>query len=77
MDRVQEKLLLSDAQMVPAREVLREYGNMSSATVLFVMRRILDEGAQDGERVAAMAFGPGLTAECALMTVVAPGSHES
>lgn len=76
VDRVQEKLLLSDVQMVPAREVLREYGNMSSATVLFVMRRILDEGAQNGERVAAMAFGPGLTAECALMTVVAPGSHE-
>ncbi|MCS3843990.1 type III polyketide synthase [Microbacterium sp. AK031] len=77
LDRVQEKLLLSDAQLVPAREVLRQYGNMSSATVLFVMQRILDEGAQNGERVAAMAFGPGLTAECALMTVVAPGSHES
>lgn len=77
VDRVQEKLLLSDAQLVPAREVLRRYGNMSSATVLFVMRHILDEGAQNGERVAAMAFGPGLTAECALMTVVAPGSHES
>jgi predicted naringenin-chalcone synthase len=39
--------------------------------VLFVMRRILED-AQSGERVAAMAFGPGLTAECALMTVVAP-----
>jgi predicted naringenin-chalcone synthase len=77
VDRVQEKLLLSDAQLVPAREVLRKYGNMSSATVLFVMRHILDEGAQNGERVAAMAFGPGLTAESALMTVVAPGSHES
>ncbi len=71
VDRVQEKLLLSDAQMVPAREVLREYGNMSSATVLFVMRRILED-AHNGERVAAMAFGPGLTAESALMTVVAP-----
>ena len=76
LDRVQEKLLLSEAQLVPAREVLRQYGNMSSATVLFVMQRIMEEGASDGERVAAMAFGPGLTAECALMTVMAAGSHE-
>ena len=74
---MQEKLLLSDAQLVPAREVLRQYGNMSSATVLFAMRRILEEDAQNGERVAAMAFGPGLTAESALMTVIAQGSHES
>lgn len=73
LDRVQERMQLSDAQLHPAREVLRENGNMSSATVLFVLKRILeDEGASGGERVAAMAFGPGLTAESALMTVVAP-----
>ncbi|MFK3678756.1 type III polyketide synthase [Microbacterium sp. NPDC090218] len=73
LDRVQERLHLSDAQLHPAREVLRENGNMSSATVLFVLKRILEEeGAGAGDRVAAMAFGPGLTAESALMTVVAP-----
>jgi len=71
LDRVQERLALSDAQLHPAREVLREYGNMSSATVLFVLRRILEqERAEPGERVAAMAFGPGLTAESALLTVL-------
>lgn len=71
LDRVQEKMQLSDTQLHPAREVLRENGNMSSATVLFVLKRILEqEGAQPGERIAAMAFGPGLTAESALMTVV-------
>ncbi|WP_341974332.1 type III polyketide synthase [Microbacterium sp. LWO13-1.2] len=75
LDRVQEKLGLTDEQLHPARETLRTNGNMSSATVLFVMKRILDEGAQDGDRVSAMAFGPGLTAESALMTVVAPRSH--
>lgn len=69
LDRVQERLNLSDAQLSPARETLRENGNMSSATILFVIKRILDEGAQPGERMAAMAFGPGLTAESALMTV--------
>ncbi|MGO2746005.1 type III polyketide synthase [Microbacterium sp.] len=73
LDQVEERLSLSEQQLHPAREVLRQYGNMSSATVLFVLRRILEEeGARDGERVAAMAFGPGLTAETALMTVVAP-----
>ena len=76
LDKVQERLRLSDAQLRPARDVLRENGNMSSATVLFVLKRILDvEGASAGDRVSAMAFGPGLTAESALMTVVAsPGS---
>lgn len=76
LDKVQERLRLSDAQLRPARDVLRENGNMSSATVLFVLKRILEvEGASDGDRVSAMAFGPGLTAESALMTVVAsPGS---
>lgn len=69
LDRVQERLHLSDAQMHPSRETLRENGNMSSATILFVLKRILDDGAADGSRVAAMAFGPGLTAESALMTV--------
>lgn len=73
LDRIQEKLRLTDPQLRPAREVLRENGNMSSATVLFVLKRILDEeGVRPGERVSAMAFGPGLTAESALMTVVAP-----
>lgn len=76
LDRVEERLHLSEEQLRPAREVLRQYGNMSSATVLFVLRRILEqEEAREGERVAAMAFGPGLTAETALMTVVAPGAH--
>lgn len=73
LDRVEERLSLSQQQLKPAREVLRQYGNMSSATVLFVMRRILEEeGARDGDRVSAMAFGPGLTAETALLTVVSP-----
>lgn len=71
LDRVQDRLGLSDLQLHPARETLRTHGNMSSATILFVLQRILEEeGARDGDRVSAMAFGPGLTAESALMTVV-------
>jgi predicted naringenin-chalcone synthase len=78
LDRIQEKMQLSDAQLRPAREVLRENGNMSSATILFVLKRILEEeGAQRGDRVSAMAFGPGLTAESALMTVEAPRDDDA
>jgi predicted naringenin-chalcone synthase len=70
LDKVESRLGLTEAQLVPARETLRDFGNMSSATVLFVLRNILEsEAAGDGDRVAAMAFGPGLTVETALMTV--------
>ncbi|WP_127794877.1 type III polyketide synthase [Agromyces sp. LHK192] len=70
LDKVEARLALSEAQLLPARDTLRDFGNMSSATVLFVLRRILDDAASaDGDRVAAMAFGPGLTVETALLTV--------
>jgi predicted naringenin-chalcone synthase len=70
LDKVESRLALTEAQLVPARETLRDFGNMSSVTVLFVLRNILDAaGSADGDRVAAMAFGPGLTVESALLTV--------
>lgn len=70
LDKVESRLGLTEAQLVPARDTLRDYGNMSSATVLFVLWNILhSDAAADGDRVAAMAFGPGLTVESALLTV--------
>lgn len=73
LDRVESTMALTAAQLAPSREVLRTVGNMSSGTVLFVLRRILhgEDGhdpSPDGERVCAMAFGPGLTVESAMMT---------
>lgn len=66
LDRVQQGLDLPDAVMASSRDVLREYGNMSSATVLFILQRVLSDGARrHGDRVIAMAFGPGLTVEMA------------
>ncbi|MGM1016637.1 MAG: type III polyketide synthase [Actinomycetota bacterium] len=71
LDRVQHQVGLTDAQLAPAREVLRTYGNMSSATILFVLNRILRESdPRDGERLIAMAFGPGLTMEGGVMSVL-------
>ncbi|MET1035840.1 MAG: type III polyketide synthase [Arthrobacter sp.] len=68
LDRVEKRLGLSEAQLEPARRVLRDYGNMSSATVLFVLKDILDGGGEG--RVCSMAFGPGLTVETSLMTLL-------
>ncbi|MFC9332846.1 type III polyketide synthase [Arthrobacter sp. NPDC057009] len=77
LDKVQSRLDLSDEQLLPARETLRNYGNMSSATVLFVLKHILDLPPREGdERICSMAFGPGLTVETGLFTKVAQPADE-
>lgn len=73
LDKVEAKLGLSDLQLQPSRRILREYGNMSSPTVLFVLKEILESPTEPGDdRVCAMAFGPGLTVETGLFTRVVP-----
>ncbi|MDV6374982.1 type III polyketide synthase [Deinococcus arenicola] len=77
LDKVQTALKLSDEQMYPSRETLRQYGNMSSATILFILRDLLHT-VPEGERVCAMAFGPGLTVEMGLLSgVVGAGESET
>lgn len=70
LDRVQRALHLSDAQLQPSRDILRDYGNMSSATVLFILQRLMHNGDSSSvdPRIAAVAFGPGLTVESALFS---------
>ncbi|WP_019180352.1 type III polyketide synthase [Microbacterium yannicii] len=69
LDRVETGLELDPAALERSRGVLRDYGNMSSATILFILRELLhDDTLADGARVAGLAFGPGLTVESALMT---------
>jgi predicted naringenin-chalcone synthase len=71
LDKVEAKLDLTKEQLIPARETLRNYGNMSSATVMFVLKHILDQPFDGGEeRICSMAFGPGLTVETGLFTKV-------
>lgn len=47
-------------------QVLREHGNMSSPTILFILQRMLDVGSR--LPIVAMAFGPGLVGEGLLLT---------
>lgn len=52
-------------------DVLRQYGNMSSATVLFVLKQIWNivDKQDDGKTLFSCAFGPGLTLESMLLSV--------
>jgi alkylresorcinol/alkylpyrone synthase len=49
------------------KEVLRLYGNMSSATVLYVLERIMNNNPQPGEKGVMLSFGPGFTAQRVLL----------
>jgi len=49
------------------KEVLRLYGNMSSATVLYVLERFMDRNPQKGERGIMLSFGPGFSAQRILL----------
>ncbi|MEV4686517.1 type III polyketide synthase [Microbacterium sp. LWH3-1.2] len=69
LDRVETGLDLPPDALAASRAVLRDFGNMSSATILFILAALLrDDDVRDGARVAGLAFGPGLTVESALMT---------
>lgn len=61
----QDALGLADADLAASRDVLADYGNMSSPTILF----ILQKQRQTGNHMpcVALAFGPGLTMEAALL----------
>lgn len=78
LDRVEEALALDPHQLGASRHVLQNYGNMSSATILFVLRELLEgrsgeaaggEPPAAGDTILALAFGPGLTIESGLLVL--------
>lgn len=60
-----EALKLSDEQLRPSREVLSQFGNMSSPTVLFILNELIQHHADRPS--VALAFGPGLAIEALLL----------
>ena len=62
LDAVETGLGLGGDALSASREVLRANGNMSSATILFVLEEIMRD-ADAGRLGCALAFGPGLVAE--------------
>jgi predicted naringenin-chalcone synthase len=62
LQQIQELFKLNDKQLYHSREVLREYGNMSSATLPHIWEKMLnDPVVPNGALVVSLAFGPGLT----------------
>ena len=59
LDAIEHALELGQGALNTEREVLRDYGNMSAPTVLFVLQRLLERGLPD--KVMMTAFGPGFT----------------
>jgi alkylresorcinol/alkylpyrone synthase len=68
LDRARAQLELDESAVAHARAVLREYGNMSSATILFVLERALRlETTVPGQWGVLIGLGPGFAAEGALL----------
>merc|ERR1711920_1171159 len=51
-----------------SRNILEQYGNMSSATILFVLQASMADPTMQKDRLFSLAFGPGLTIETVGLT---------
>jgi alkylresorcinol/alkylpyrone synthase len=69
IEAYEESLGLEPAQLAHTRETLRDYGNMSACSVIFVLKRFIDELATSGNRGYGLlsALGPGFSSELVLV----------
>jgi len=64
LDAIAGSLSFSNGQLDPSYAILRQYGNMSSPTILFVLRQLMENLEQrQANCIFGAAFGPGLTME--------------
>jgi len=69
LEAIQVSLGLSQEDLSCSYEVLKEYGNMSSVSIVFVLKKIFDQlKDRSGEKIFGAAFGPGLTMETFIAT---------
>ncbi len=69
LESVHSSLGFTNGQLQPCYDVLKEYGNMSSPTVLFVLEKIMkDLNNQQPNKIFGAAFGPGLTMETLILS---------
>jgi predicted naringenin-chalcone synthase len=71
VEAIEEQLGISKEQNQYAYQVLENYGNMSSPTVLFVLHEISKHlnGVDGGKKILSFAFGPGLTLESMILEI--------
>lgn len=73
LDKLENSTSVPKGKIEASRKVLAEYGNMSSATILFVLQELMNQTSEKSEEnTLVMAFGPGLTLESTLLTKVTP-----
>ena len=70
LDMAERAFQLGPESLAVSRDVLRRYGNMSSATVMFVLDALM-RSSGTGRQGCAMSFGPGLIAETMLFRMAA------
>jgi predicted naringenin-chalcone synthase len=70
LEACESALQLNKQDLLPSYQVLSQYGNMSSATIIFVLKKIWNTltKEQSGEKIFSCAFGPGLTLESMLLS---------
>jgi predicted naringenin-chalcone synthase len=62
LEAIHKSLLFTNGQLKTSYEILNEFGNLSSATVLFVLKKMMHE-KRSIKKIFGAAFGPGLTVE--------------
>ena len=73
LDVVGKSLQLDAEALAPSYQVLRHFGNMSSPTILFVMKDMLHQmDNQRSNKMLGVAFGPGLTMETFMASLTPP-----
>ncbi len=68
LDIVKKQMQMGESDLKYSYQVLNDYGNMSSPTILFVLNEIMQSGQKSDETTFAIGFGPGLSIETALFT---------
>ncbi len=71
LEVIEQELGLTKEQNHASYKVLKNYGNMSSPTVLFVLNEVCKNlnGIDGGKKILSFAFGPGLTLESMLLKI--------
>ena len=74
LDAYQNALSVEGDFLQKTKKVMNDYGNMSSATVLYVLEKFMDEGFEDGYGLM-LAMGPGFSSEMVLLKSESPESR--
>ena len=68
LDAIEDALAMERGSLIYSREVLRRVGNLSSATIFFVLNQYLQKGTPSkGARQVVAAVGPGFQADFVLL----------